>query len=549
MAQTTVNPPGSDANIPPPPDEQGIGARVLSYIFDIRFLGVLGQIAFILLLIVGAQRIFSNFGSNVDKLGRAQFICRDGRFAYRCAYDFMETQAGFDIDDTVLDYVNTDSFWWALTNGIVNTFRVGLLALVATTFLGTVMGVARLSENWLVSKLSLAYIEIIRNTPILVQLLLLYFSVILALPDIKDAIQPLNLPIYLSNRGLIMAWPQFMSSAAIWLAFLVLGIIQFQVMWVYLSRREEKTGRESNKFGWGLAGFLLIALIGWFISASVSDNEGLLIADNARIDEVDDFDTVMLSRAGINHLSELETLPEEEITAVTLDVCVLRESSSEANFVNRLARKGIPFKISRNGSPAKAMDNYVDGSCEMFAAPVSILAAERATLENPNDHIIVPIDEQPLVWSIPRFERFNIIGGATLTPEYFALFLGLTIFYAGGLAEVVRAGILSVSKGQTEAARALGLSEGQRLNLIVLPQALRVIIPPLISTYLSLMKDTSLGVAVAFQDVYLVSQTLMNQSGRALQIMIILMLVYLAISLFFSSVLNWYNDRVVIVER
>lgn len=548
MAQTTVNPPGSDTNIPPPED-QGFGSRVMSYIFDIRFLGVLGQIAFILLLIIGAQRIFSNFGSNVDKLGRAQFICRDGRFAYRCAYDFMETQAGFDIDDTILDYVNTDSFWWALTNGIVNTFRVGILALVATTILGTVMGVARLSDNWLVSRLSLAYIEIIRNTPILVQLLLLYFSVILALPDIRDALQLFNLPVYLSNRGLIMAWPQFMSSAAIWIAFLVLGAIQFQVMWVYLSRREERTGQESNKLGWGLAGFLIIALLGWFVSASVAENEGLLIPNRSRIDQIDDFENVMLTRADVNHLSELALLPEEELDAAALQVCVLRESPSESNFVNKLARDGIPFQISRNGSPAKAMDKYVDGSCEMFAAPTSILAAERATLEDPNSHTIVPISEQPMVWSIPRFEKFNIIGGLTFTPEYFALFLGLTIFYAGGLAEVVRAGIMSVSKGQTEAARALGLSEGQRLNLIVLPQALRVIIPPLISTYLSLMKDTSLGVAVAFQDVYLVSQTLMNQSGRALQIMIILMLVYLAISLFFSSVLNWYNDRVVITER
>ncbi len=548
MAQTTVSPPGSGADIPPP-EEQSIGSRVMSYIFDIRFLGVLGQIAFILLLLVGAQRIFSNFGSNVDKLGRAQFICRDGRFAYRCAYDFMDNEAGFDIDDTALDYVNTDSFWWALTNGIVNTFRVGLLALVATTFLGTTMGIARMSDNWLVSRLSLAYIEIIRNTPILVQLLLIYFSVILALPDIKEAVQPFNLPIFLSNRGLIMAWPQFMSSASIWIAFLVLGVIQFQVMWMFLSRREEKTGQESSKFTWGLAGFLIIAAIGWIVSTAVAENEGLLIPNSSRIDEVEDFEKLMLARAGINHLSELAELPQEELDAVTLNVCVLRESSSEANFVNRLASEGIPFKISRNGSPAKAMAKYRDGSCEMFAAPKSVLAAEIATLETPTDHLIVPVKERPLVWSIPRFEKFNIIGGLLLTPEYFALFLGLTIFYAGGLAEVVRAGILSVSKGQTEAARALGLSEGQRLNLIVLPQALRVIIPPLISTYLSLMKDTSLGVAVAFQEVYLVSQTLMNQSGRALQIMIVLMIIYLSISIFFSAILNWYNDRVVIVER
>lgn len=549
MAQTTIEPPRPNADLPPPPGEQGWGARVLSTIFDIRFLGVIGQIVFIVLLIVGAQRIFSNFGGNVDKLGRAQFICRDGNFSYRCAYDFMSNEAGFDIDDTPLDYVNTDSFWWALWTGLVNTFRVGILALIATTLLGTFMGIARLSDNWLVSRLSLAYIEIIRNTPVLVQLLLIYFSVILALPDNTEALQPFGLPIFLSNRGLNMAWPRFMSSASIWIAFLILGVIQYQVTWVFLGRREERTGQESNRFAWGFVGFLIIASIGWIVSSAVADNEGFLISNRSRIADVGDFEKVMLTRAGINHISQLETLPEEELAAVALQVCVLRDSASEANFVNKLARQGIPFQVSRTGTPAKAIQSYVDGDCEIFAAPQSILASERVILESPSSHLIIPVDETPLVWSIPRFERFNIIGGLNFTPEYFALFLGLTIFYAGGLAEVVRAGILSVSKGQTEAARALGLTEGQRLNLIVLPQALRVIIPPLISTYLSLMKDTSLGVAVAFQDIYLVSQTLMNQSGRALQIMILLMLIYLAISLFFSAVLNWYNDRVVIVER
>ena len=186
---------------------------------------------------------------------------------------------------------------------------------------------------------------------------------------------------------------------------------------------------------------------------------------------------------------------------------------------------------------------------EMFAAPKSVLAASLATLENPSSSLIIPLKESPIVMSTPKFEGFNVIGGWSMKGEYFALFLGLTIFYAGGLAEVVRAGILSVSKGQTEAARALGLEEGQRLQLIVLPQALRVIIPPLISTYLSLMKDTSLGVAVAFPEMYMISQTLMNQSGRAVQIMALIMIVYLSISIFFSAILNWYNDQVVLVER
>ncbi|MEM7332327.1 MAG: ABC transporter permease subunit [Chloroflexota bacterium] len=541
MAQTTTDP-------PPPQSSRGISS-LLSYIFDIRFLGVIGQIAIIALLVFGAVTLSGNFRQNIDKLGEAQFRCIDGRVSYRCAFDFMDNEAGFDISDTPLNYENTDSFWWAAFNGLVNTFRVGLLSLVAMTILGTVMGIARMSDNWLVSRLALAYIEIIRNTPILIQLLLIYFSVILALPDITEAIQPFGLPIFLSNRGLSMPWPQLMSSAPIWFAFVVLAVIQFQVTNIYLSRQEERTGKPSNRFMWGLVGFIIISGLGWFVAGSIADNEGVLIAKSSRIGEVDDFERVMLQRAQINHISELENLSEEELAAVTIQICALRQSASEPNLTNKLRQQGIPFDVSRVGSPENAQGRLVDGRCEMFVGPKTILASQQATLEDPSSFLIFPLDETPVVFSYPRFEGFNVLGGWNMTGEFFALFLGLTIFYAGGLAEVVRAGILSVSKGQTEAARALGLSEGQRLNLIVLPQALRVIIPPLISTYLSLMKDTSLGVAVAFPEIYIISQTLMNQSGRALQIMILLMLVYLSISLFFSVILNWYNDQITLVER
>lgn len=540
MAQITSEP-------PPPPNS--IVDQITSYIFDVRFLGVLGQIAFIALIIFGFSGIGQNFADNASKLGEAQFICRDGRFSYRCALDFMDNEAGFDISDAPLGYVNTDSYWWALANGIANTFRVGLLALVATTILGTLVGIARLSPNWLVDKLSLAYVELIRNTPILIQLLIIYFSIVLALPDIKEALQPFGMPIFLSSRGLSIPWPRLMGSASTWIAFLILGVIQFQVMWMFLARREERTGHESNRLLWGLAGFFIISLIGWSIASATADNEGLMSAKKLRVGEFDDIERIMLSRAGANHVSDFRTMEPEKLEEVALQVCVLRDTASEPNFSNKLTAMNIPYKIRRVSTPAKGTTAMVDGKCEVFAAQKSILAAELASLENPSSNVIIPIKESPVVWHIPRFEGFNVLGGFSMTGEFFALFIGLTIFYAGGLAEVVRAGILSVSKGQTEASRALGLTEGQRMRLIVLPQALKVIIPPLISTYLSLMKDTSLGVAVAFPEMYLASQVLMNQSGRAVQIMAIIMVVYLAISIFFSAILNWYNSTVVLVER
>ncbi|MEM8861142.1 MAG: ABC transporter permease subunit [Chloroflexota bacterium] len=542
MAQISANP-------PPSSDSSSLLTRILATIFDVRVLGVIGQIAFIVLVVIGFRTIFANFGDNVAKLGEAQFICRDGRFDYRCAYDFMENEAGFDISDPPLEYVNTDSYWYAVYLGFLNTLRVGLLGVVFTTILGTLAGIARLSTNWLISKIALAYVEIIRNTPILIQLFIIYFVVILSLPKVEDAFQLFGFPVFLSNRGLSMPWPEFMSSSAVWIAFLILGIIQFQVTRMYLDRQEERTGKPTNKWGWGIFGFVLIAIIGWMVSGSVADNEALLAPRSSLIREVDGIQKVVVTKSGVNHISEVPLLPEEELDAAILQVCVLRNSASEANFTRQLRSQSVLYEVNRKATPDRATTDLIDGDCDVFAAPKSVLAGELATVEDPTSYRLIPVDELPIVWSIPAFEGFNLIGGFSLSPEMFALLLGLVIFYGGGLAEVVRAGILSVSKGQTEAARALGLNESQRLNLIVLPQALKVIIPPLISTYLSLIKDTSLGLAIGFPDMYLISRTTMNQSGRALQLMIVIMGFYLLVSLVFSLILNWYNNRITLVER
>jgi general L-amino acid transport system permease protein len=371
----------------------------------------------------------------------------------------------------------------------------------------------------------------------------------LAFPDVREAAQPLGLPIYITNRGLSIPSPQLTSSAAIWLAFLVLGIIQFQVMWIWLGRREEKTGHSSNRFGWGLLSFLIIAGIGWFVAGNVSDAQGLLTPTASRIREVEDLERIMLNRTGLDFLSDLDTLSEEEIAAASFKLCVVRDSASETNLVRQLRSKDIPFEISRFDRIDQATGAYTEGECEAIAAPKSVLAAERSTLENPGANLVVSVPENPIVWNIPVLEGLNIAGGSRLRPEFTALLIGLTLFYGAQMAEIVRAGIQSVGKGQNEAARALGLNESQRLQLVVLPQALKVIIPPLISIYLSLMKDTSLGIAIGFPEMYSVAFTTLNQSGRALQMVVLMMLVYLAISLVFSLALNWYNERTKLVER
>lgn len=542
MAEITSTPPQKSGDAP-------FWRALLGYLFDVRVLGVLGQIGFIILVVFVVRAIGGNFAQNASKLGEAQFICRDGSFSYRCAYDFMGSEAGFDIADTPIEYVNTDPYWRAFSVGVLNTLKAGVLGIILTAIVGTIAGILRLSDNWLIAKLALWYVELVRNTPLLIQIFFVYFGLFLAFPELNNAFQPMGDLVYISRRGLNLPSPVFTSSASTWLAFLVLGVIQFQVLWVILGRREERTGKASNRFQWGVISFLIVIGLGWVVSGSVSETQGLMVSKASRIRDVSDLENFMLQRTGLNHIDDISKLSEEDLAASALQICVIEGSPSETNFTQQLRHMGIPYKINRSDRPDQATQKYADGTCEAYVATKSILAAERSTLENATSQLIVPVKEAPVVWSIPNREGLNLVGGTKLTPEFAALLLALVIFYGGTLAEIVRAGILSVSKGQTEAARALGLTEGQRLQLIVLPQALRVIIPPGIGVFLSLAKDTSLGIAIGFPDMYAVSFTTMNQSGRVLQIFVLMMLVYMLISLFFSVLLNWYNERIKLVER
>jgi general L-amino acid transport system permease protein len=239
----------------------------------------------------------------------------------------------------------------------------------------------------------------------------------------------------------------------------------------------------------------------------------------------------------------------EALREAALKVCVLKDSPAEPNFTTQLNRRNIPYEVNRFDRPDQAGQAYGEGECEAFVGDRATLAAERSALENPGGHLLAPIEEYPVVMSAPRLEGLNLVGGTRLTPEYAAILFGLVLYTAAFIAEIVRAGILAVPRGQSEAARALGLTEGQRLRLVVLPQALRVIIPPLTSQYLNLTKNSSLAIAVGYPDLVAVTNTILNQSGRAIQVVALVMLSYLSVSLAISALLNWYNRRVALVER
>lgn len=517
---------------------------------DVRVLGVLGQIAFIVLAVLFFRTLGNNFIDNIGKLGKAQFVCRDGTSSLMCAFDFMETEAGFEISETLQEYHVTDSYWRALGMGVLNTFRVAILAILLSTILGTLIGIARLSKNWLISTIVKAYVELIRNTPLLIQIVVIYFVAFLTLPPVTKAIQPMGLPLFLSQRNISYPEFEFMPSAAIFLAFLFIGLIQFQVLWLYLGRQEEKTGKSSHRLTWSLLSAAVIAVIGWNFAGNMGSSESILSLRSTRIRDFKDVQAFILKRAQVEHISELQGLPKEKLDEAALRICVQQGSKSEPNLIYQLEKSKTPFQVvTRTRYAYQAAESYKKGECDILAAQTSVLAAELALIDKPQLHMIVPISQPPAVWSRPRLEKGNIVGGSKISPEFAGLLVALVLYASAFISEIVRAGIQSVTKGQLEAATALGLSDGQRLRLVVLPQALRVIIPPLISEYLGTIKDSSLGIAIGFPDLYSVANTIINQSGRSLQVIITIMAAYLAMSLITSAILNWYNNKVRFVER
>jgi general L-amino acid transport system permease protein len=337
-------------------------------------------------------------------------------------FGFLAREAGFEISETHVEFDPSQSYTRAFVVGIVNTLIVAALGIVVATILGTLVGVARLSRNWLLAKLASGYVEVMRNVPLLLQLFVWYGLFTELLPPVKEAISIGGFA-FVSQRGFRMAWP-------------------------------------AEHPAWGMAGWALLL--------------GLALAWAWR---------------------------------------------ARARRVQRDTGRQLPV-----GWPTAAL---------VLGLPAIAWAAFGA----------------PTQIEVPELAGFDFQGGKLMSPEFSALVIGLSTYTAAFIAEVVRAGILAVDRGQGEAAMALGLTSGQQLRLVTLPQALRVIIPPMTSQYLNLTKNSSLAVAIGYPDLVAVANTTMNQTGQAIEAIAILMAVYLTISLAISLFMNWYNDRVRLVER
>ena len=523
---------------------------------DIRVLGVLAQIAFLIVVVSGLAWVARNVTQNMSTLGASQFLCRDGTSSVRCTFDFLQLDAQFAISESLIPYSPSDSYARALLVGALNTIKVSFLGIILATVLGTVTGIARLSSNWLISSVARWYVDIIRNTPLLLQLFFLFFAVILAFPPIREANQLFGLPIFLSQRGIDLPRLVLMPSFMTWLIFLVVGAVLAAAVWWWLGQRERETERDVNRPLWALLALLIIAVPGWFFaSATAADTQGFLAPDSSGIVEFADIPQAVGAQLGLEDLDELDaaleagTVTKEQVDAATVTFCAVEDSPPLTNMAAELNRANVPWAVKRARTPAAASADFAVGDCQLLVSSRTALAAEQAALASALPSTLIPLRELPVRLSVPRIEGLNFVGGIKLSPNFAAILIGLVVYTGAFIAEIVRAGIQSVAKGQTEAARALGLSESQRLRLVVLPQALRVIIPPLTSQYLNLTKNSSLAIAVGYPDLWSTAFTTLNQSGRAIQVFLIAMSTYLVFSLLISFFLNWYNRRVALVER
>lgn len=381
---------------------------------DTRIIAVLLQVAFAILVLGGLYYLYTNMIAGL----RASNLLP--------SFTFLSQPAGFPVSESAIPYTPADTYGYAFWVGILNTVRVAVTGIILATILGIILGICRLSNNWLLRNIATAYVELLRNIPLLLQLFF-WLAFTQTFPRIQDAVSIGGLA-YLHNRGVTLAWPVGTASFGAWVPWIAGGIVAGVAYYVGRRIQLARLDRPGINLPWALLVAVGVILLGFIVSWLVG---------------------------------------------------------------------GV--------------------------APVAL--------------------------DIPELQRFNFSGGLTMTTNFAALLFGLVLYTAVYIGEIVRSGIQAVSKGQREAARALGLTNSQTLRLVIFPQALRIMIPPLTSQYLNLTKNSSLAVAIGFPDLFAIAGTTLNQTGQAVPVILMVMASYLTVSLLTSLLMNWYNRRIQLVER
>ncbi len=452
------------------------------------------------------------------------------------SFAFMDRPPGFQIAEGI--FILPQTGWEVVIAGIVNMFRITLAGIVAATVLGTVVGIARLSSNWIVSNLATVYIETIRNIPLLVQIVFI-FAIAAAFPNLTlpEGVERETGVFFVSNKGVSFGWLFWGEGFYQWLFWILLGLIAARFVFRWRSKLQDDTGRPGYAISAALGTVLVAAVVGWYAHPLWQWLGGPIGAIASAVAAIPTivvqivliglvlFVTVWWIRRFLDTFrtpAGLGKLSDDDIFRIVLAAVI-----GLAISLLFLTRPGISDGIIAGSSGildwlASKFDPLRDG------APLIPQSAE-----------IISPGLRPQYG--PR--------GMTMTPAFFSLFAGVTLYTGAFIAEIVRAGILAVAKGQIEAANAIGLRRSQSLRLIVLPQAFRIILPPMGNQYLNLAKNTTLGIAIAFPDLVQVGQTLFNQTGATLQVFAIWMLFYVTVSLSISAVVNWWNRKLQLVER
>jgi general L-amino acid transport system permease protein len=380
-----------------------------SFINDPRIRGIFYQIVVFVGLVAFVWWIIGNTSENLQRANIAS------------GFGFLRSRAGFDISQTLIAYTSDSTVSRALLVGFLNTLLIAITGIITASIVGFLVGIGRLSHNWLIRKISTVYVEVFRNIPPLLVIFFWYLGVLSVLPQPRDSYHVFSS--YLNNRGFFL--PKLIWESGSWLIVLAL-VLAIAMSWFVARRarqRQMATGQQFPVFWTSLGLIVGLPLLGYFAA-------------------------------------------------------------------------GMPLSVE-----------------------------------------------------FPQQSTFNLTGGFQVKPEFLALYLALSFYTASFIAEIVRAGIMGVSKGQTEAAAALGLRQGSILRLVVVPQALRIIIPPLTSQYLNLTKNSSLAIAVGYADLVAIGGTVLNQTGQSIEVVAIWMVVYLGLSLLTSAFMNWFNSRMALVER
>lgn len=376
---------------------------------DERFRAIVYQILVLALVVAGIWFLISNLLDNLHSRN------------IQTGFAFIDKEAGFAISESLIEYKLTDTYLRALAVGFLNTLFVSFLGIIGCTILGTLVGIGRLSHNWLVSKLSLVYVEVMRNIPLLIHLFFWYSLLTEILPGPRQALNPVE-GVYLSNRGIM--FPKLEGDGVIYIWIALVAALVLSILNSYRCKlKHAKSGKCSPVF-----------------------------------------------------------------------------------WTNTLMIIGLPILVGL-----------------IFNSQIGL--------------------------SVPELKGFNFRGGSLFTPEMSALLIGLVLYTSAFVAEIVRSGIQSVGKGQWKAGESLGLSKMRTLQLVVMPQAIRVMIPSMSNTYMNLMKNSSLAVAIGYPDIVSISNTMLTQTGQAIEAIFVIMMAYLTVSLCIAQFMAWLNRRMVIVER